>query len=299
MLRTKGILTEICNSTESGAYNLTQDDLERLQNHLIRMYRDIETVCKRHNLGICLAYGNVLGAVRHDGWIPWDDDLDIHMSREDYELLLTKYASELPGQYKVSSYHTPEGSHARFAKILDTTTVFVPLGGEKDENSCVFIDIFPIDNCPTSGFLNKLRKGWAFFLMYTATSVAQFQTKSSSYKKLMWKTKEGRMNWRFRNIWGMLFSFAKSQSWNKWIEDFATYQHVTGKVHVMSALSSSFNPQPLDMYFPFKEIQLKGIGKVHVPNKAEEYLSFTYGSWRKIPKLSDQWHHWVTEFYIP
>ena len=80
------------------------------------MYRDIEAVCNLHGIQICLAYGNVIGAMRHNGWIPWDDDLDIHMSRQDYELFLSKFASELPSQYKVSSYLSEGGSCARFDK---------------------------------------------------------------------------------------------------------------------------------------------------------------------------------------
>ena len=299
MISTKSILTEICNSGKIKAYDLSDDELRQLQTHLFKMYRDIEAVCNRHNLKICLAYGNVIGALRHGGWIPWDDDLDIHMSRHDYEELLTKYINELPSNYRVSSYHSDEGSYARFAKIYDINTVHVDLGGKKGRYSHVFIDIFPIDNCPTGSIGKLFKKSWAYFMMYTAISVEQYKGNSIKYKELMFLTKEGRRNWRFRQTWGWVFSFARPTTWNKWIERFANSKESTGYVHVMSALTSSFKPQPKDMYFPFREIELEGIGKVNVPNKAEDYLAFTYGDWKKMPDTDQQWHHWVSEFNIP
>lgn len=297
MLRTKGILTNICNSTLGK--ELSREDLRELQNHLIKMYRDLEIVCNQHGLQISFAFGNVLGAVRHGGWIPWDDDLDVYMPRQDYEQLLTKYVNELPSQYRVSSYHSPDGSCARFAKIYDTSTIYVSLGGRKDENAHVFIDIFPIDKCP-KGFLNRsIRRVWAYFMMYTASSVMQYERKSKEFKQLMFGSRAGRINWRIRNCWGFLFSFASYKKWHEWIERFA-YAEVDGKyVHVMSELTSSFKPQPADLYLPFREIELEGIGKVKVPNKTEEYLTLSYGNWREIPSDEDKWHHWVSDFKIP
>lgn len=295
MISTKNILIKITNSGKGK--ELSREDLAKLQRHLFNMYRDIEAVCVRHGLGISLAYGNVIGAMRHNGWIPWDDDLDVHMSRRDYDLFLSKYAKELPSQYRVSSYLTEGGSGARFAKIIDTSTVHIPLGSDK--NSGVFIDIFPIDNVPTGKFMNKLRRAWSFFMMYTATSVMQVEGKSRLWKELMYSSKAGKANWRFRQAWGRVFSFASSRTWHRWIEQFAQNRKQTGYVHVMADLAVCYKPIPEDYFFPFREIELPEIGKVHIPNRYDDYLKLSYGDWRKVPDDADKWHHYVTELVIP
>ncbi|MBD5403150.1 LicD family protein [bacterium] len=297
MLSTKNILIQITNSGKGK--ELSREELSKLQEHLFKMYRDIESVCARHGLNLCLAYGNVIGAMRHNGWIPWDDDLDIHMSREDYDLFLKKYAHELPPQYKVSSYLTEGGSYARFAKIIDTSTVHVPIGGEKTEDSGVFIDIFPIDNVPTGKFRNKLCRVWSLFMMYTATSVMQVEENSREWRDLMFSSKAGKANWRFRQAWGRVFSFASSRIWHRWIEQFAHNKKYTGMCHVMADLAVCYRQVPADFYFPFRQIDLPHIGKVYIPNKYDEYLSVSYGDWRKIPKDADKWHHYVRELFIP
>lgn len=294
---TKDILMKISNSGKGK--ELSVEDLKRLQSHLLKMYRDIESVCQRHGLKICLAYGNVIGAMRHNGWIPWDDDMDIHMSREDYNLFLSKYASELPPQYKISSYVSKGGSYARFAKVIDTSTVYVSLTEEQTDDSGIFIDIFPIDNVPNQKLLNKARRLWTHFMMFTASSVMQFQEKSEKYKALMFSSAAGKRNWYLKHCWGAVFSMVSYRTWNKWIERFGQFKNETGYCHIVASRGACFTPVPNEIYFPFREINLPDLGTVHIPNKFDEYLSMYYGDWHIIPDDSDKWRHYVSELYIP
>lgn len=298
MIRTKNILQEICN-TQGRGIQLSKDDLKRLQTHLIKMYKDLEEVCDRHRLNICIAYGNVIGAMRHGGWIPWDDDLDVHMSRKDYELLLTKYADELPPQYKVFSVYNENGPIARFAKIVDTTTTFVSLGDEKSVHSGVFLDIFPVDNFEPNSKLNGLRKLWIYFMMYTVTSVTQWRSKSKEYKELMCSTNSGRLNYYFRHIWGFCFSFIPDLTWYRWINKFSIQRKETGYVHVPVDLDLCFKGAKEDIFFPPKKYTLDDGIEVYIPNSAIDYLNLVYSNWREIPKDKDKWHHYVKEFNIP
>lgn len=298
MFYTKSILTKICNKGES-VRELSDIELRSLQQHLVKMYRDIETLCKKHNIEICLAFGNVLGAVRHNGWIPWDDDLDIHMKREDYDKFLMIVSKELPQQYIVSSYLTSDGSYARFAKIFDRCTIFVPLTEERNDETGCFIDIFPIDNVPNQPIRNRIRRTISFFLMYTAGSVMQYQKNSKRYKDLMSQSQTGKINWCIRHIWGRLFSFLSYKKWNELIEKYGKNAKESGYIHVMAELKSCYKQIDKDMILPFKSITLPEIGTVNIPNSPDKYLSYFYGDWRSIPNNEEKWHHYVSDFKIP
>jgi lipopolysaccharide cholinephosphotransferase len=108
MFRTKDIYMQMCHQSDE-LHELTEEERIRLQAHLRKMYKDVEAVCLRHGLTVMLADGSVLGAIRHGGFIPWDDDIDLNMPRRDYEEFINTYASELPDHYKVFALFPPSG----------------------------------------------------------------------------------------------------------------------------------------------------------------------------------------------
>lgn len=118
-----------------------------LKQKTLDLLKVFHAFCRENNLHYSVGYGTMLGAIRHKGFIPWDDDIDLIMKREDYNRL-QKLASErfIPGYSLVTTY-TDKDYYIAFAKVMDDHTTIMERPGVK----CilgVFIDIFPLDVCP-------------------------------------------------------------------------------------------------------------------------------------------------------
>ena len=113
----------------------------------LELIRQLDEVCKKHSLQYFLIYGSLLGAVRHHGFIPWDDDMDVLMFRDDFEKL-SRLGKEFNYPYFLQNAHTDPGVGSMIMKIRNSNTCqfnkYLCWGGY---NSGMALDIFPIDNC--------------------------------------------------------------------------------------------------------------------------------------------------------
>lgn len=114
----------------------------------LRILLDIHKFCVSHNIQYSLAYGTLIGAIRHKGFIPWDDDIDIMMPREDYE----KFFRTFSEKGYITTSPIQGNSYLFFGRVYDTIESIAkparPQGTEDDIG--VWIDVFPIDNVPTN-----------------------------------------------------------------------------------------------------------------------------------------------------
>ncbi|MBR5974606.1 MAG: LicD family protein [Clostridiales bacterium] len=122
-------------------------DTEELKKLQVEMLDYFDAFCRRNNLHYWLDYGTLLGAVRHKGYIPWDDDLDVTMLRDDYEKAAKIFNAQSDGRYLFQTPVNDKKGRYPFGKLLDTTTVLYEYG-EAGIKSHVYIDVFVYDNAP-------------------------------------------------------------------------------------------------------------------------------------------------------
>ena len=123
-------------------------NLRQVQLAETEILKEAIKLCERHGLRYSMRGGTMLGAVRHGGFIPWDDDIDIALPRRDYELFLQYAREELPSPYQLLTHN---GKHpCMYAKIHNTDTTFIESSvvGHKEYYKGVFIDVMPLDGLP-------------------------------------------------------------------------------------------------------------------------------------------------------
>ena len=124
--------------------NTANYDIKTLHGRLVPILECIDKVCREHNLRYYLWAGTMLGAVRHKGFIPWDDDMDIGMPRPDYETLLAHCQEWMPAPFEVMGPHNHPDYPYPFAKVEDGSTTVIERP-DFDFPEGIYIDIFPID----------------------------------------------------------------------------------------------------------------------------------------------------------
>lgn len=133
-------------------------DIDTLHQRILNILTAVDDTCRRHHLTYYIWAGTMLGAVRHKGFIPWDDDIDIAMPRPDYERLIAHSREWLPAPMEFVCAENDSRYPLPFGKVQDASTTLIErfhlwyLGG-------VYIDVFPIDGAPGSRWRQRLHFG--------------------------------------------------------------------------------------------------------------------------------------------
>lgn len=271
---------------------IDQDHIDKLQKCLLLMLQDLSVIFEKADIKACLSGGSLLGKIRHNGFIPWDDDFDIFVTREDYIKLLDIFENNkwnIGDKFEFRGPGYSKGAEVRIAKIYKKDSVYEPVFSKKNAMKKIFIDVFIIDNVPEKQLL-KVFKGLQTLILIGI--IGCVETKINVIRErdvdLGW---QWNLQYILRIIIGSVFSIIPLQEWYNKLYRVAEYNKQTGYCTVPTGMLFYFNETvPRDFFFPFKETDFYGI-PIWIPNDAENYLLNRYGDWKHIPSESERGIH--------
>lgn len=254
------------------------DTLRKLQLTELDILRDVHALCKEHKLSYYLIGGTLLGSVRHGGFIPWDDDLDITMPRQDYERFIALCArGALGADYYLHHYSTDPTYWLAFAKIRKNNTLF-------DETSIrslachkgIFIDVFPLD------YAKRVRGLWYHlkprilrtFLILISLRRFGYQRVHFAYHTLFVLTKP----LSIRTLNAARDKLARACKRGEYFVGYASNYHYTSQT------------MPVDAYQPASTVAFEGtlFPGPHDPHKV---LASIFGDYMRLPPPEERINH--------
>lgn len=240
-------------------------------------------VCEKHHIRIFASGGTMLGAVRHQGFIPWDDDIDMMMFREDYERLCEVAKEEFQEPYFFQTEYTDRGSLRGHAQLRNSLTTGI-LAGERQcgftFNQGIFIDIFPLDSVSDERALLEKQEKRAASYKQKARFCAEFSTRYTPAKKPAKKV-----------IKKLIHLFLNKQMdalsliyYEKFENECKKYSHDHSTEYI-STLSFQFeNRQHYKLRRDYEQLVDFPFEFIHIPIGAEydEALTKRYGDYRKF-----------------
>ena len=253
--------------------NLDKETTARLRDVMIELLDELARICEENNLTYYITGGTLLGAVRHRGFIPWDDDIDVAMPRNDYEIFIDICCRNTDTKYYIISHKTlsinAHYHYVPYAKFCKKGTIF----GEStlqnsDDYSGICIDIFPTDNSivflfPIQNMLTTF--SWKLYRAKMRRHIPSNKAKRFFVKMLCCITPIWFCKWLIKISYTILDRF---------------------NTKYISRLSSPKKrmrvPQKHDTIFPLSKQSFEG-KKYWAPGNWDKYLTNFYGNYRELP----------------
>lgn len=261
--------------------------LGETQNQLFDLLVYFDSVCQRNNLRYWLAYGTLLGAVRHHDFIPWDDDVDVLMPREDYEKLLSLEDEILDSNHALLNYRNSPFPFS-FTKLCDKRIRVLTEAYEGLAEECLWLDIFTLDSAPDDD--RELKKLWTKKNILQAIAFSQTR-KSSNPKSKAVKSLISAVTKPFLSAEECMERIDSLRSCSSWDE---------GK-RVLPFNTCSFvmdwSLYDREQYEETSVVTIRGL-EFPAPKDPAVVLSRCYGNYMELPPESQRCSHGLKAWFV-
>ena len=253
---------------------LTVEEVQALE---LEMLEYLDGVCKRNSIDYCLAYGSALGACRHGGFIPWDDDMDVYIPRSNMAALINAVSSD-NGIFKIFVPTETKGYNHPYPKLVRTDTVIEEPKNREVPDMGVFIDLFPCDCKSSDGLLNRINQKIVNYLNKIYCQLYVRKQEGSSLRKLIRSISK---------TVSKIISPREAHRFNEWIAAFGSSDSYEG------FLASPYDGElliPVETVFPSVGGVFEG-KEIRLPRDLEGYCRAVYGEGYMTPvKTKDAYH---------
>ena len=277
---------------------ITEEQKKALQDALLAMYRDVLITCAKYNIIPYLCGGSALGAYRHKGFIPWDDDLDIAMTRNGFMKFESIFEKEFGDRYILNAPNYCKNAKARFPKIIKKNTVCQEFGSMKDDElNGIFLDIFIIDSVPDNPLLFKLKGTYCNLLEFIGACVYDYEFLDEAEKDFIKRT--GSSMYYIRRAVGFVFHIRNHSYWFDRIDKAVSSTANTKRVGFVTGSKHYFGEViEKSAITPYRKLQFCNIN-APVFNDVEKYFENLYGKdYMKIPEEKDRVKHYIQELQL-
>ena len=294
----KDILNDIARK-DGTTRQISEEESEQLKQCLYETVVDLDRRCRKHDIKLFLVGGTLLGAVRHKGFIPWDDDIDLGLIRSDYEKLKSVFEADFSDAYELRCPNSPYPNGGRYMQIFKKGTVLKTVKKSNPlQPNCVYIDIFPYDYVPENKIVRWVKGLHANTLMFIASCVMDEKYMDDEYKSYLKKSQDGKLFLTMRTITGKAFSFRSPERWFDLVDNAIQHKETklltsaTGRRHYFGEI------YPVDIFIPLSELKFVN-HDFYAPGGWEVYLKGNYGDDYMIPpKEGKRESHFITDLSV-
>ena len=272
---------------------MDNETLRKVQLAQLEIGKEIKRVCDENGIKYFLDSGTLLGAIRHKGFIPWDDDMDMGMLREDYERFIEIAPKKLKPEYFLQTWKTDKSYPYAFAKIRKKGTVFIEAVSQKiNAHNEIFVDIFPYDVYPDDETVRTKLTKKIMLLKYS------LWMKDGMTPWLRHKSALDRLLVRAKYV--PHYFYALTHSRDAMIAEYEKLMPMhnaeTSKYYVEQSGGTPFGKWiiPTECFKNFIEIKFEDTMFL-VPEKYDLYLKTVYGDYMQLPPVEKRgnWHQIV------